>query len=294
MTDPGTAWSWLGSGWPRAWRPDTVVFDVDGVLIDTRRSFRLAVQDVVVAAQRLAGRPRPWRPGAGDIARLKARGGFNSDIDCSVHLTRLALATVRGVPDVAQPAAARDAPPGADGADPSLIERLFAERYWGPEAFARHFGEPARHFTAPGLRAGERLLAPPGLLPALTARGVRAYGLITGRTTLETDAALEFLNWPRGTFAAGAVVTGEELLKPDPAALHRVVHACGTTRGLFVGDVRDDAQLVRRYRERPGAADVRLVLVGPLARRPGTWGADAGLRTVAQLPELLDHLGSPG
>ncbi|HUY61359.1 MAG TPA: hypothetical protein VMW49_05735 [Candidatus Dormibacteraeota bacterium] len=266
------------------------MFDVDGVLIDTRRSFRRAVQDVVVAVQRLAGRPHPWRPAAADIARLKAAGGFNSDIDCSIHLARLALETPRGSPDVARLAAPSRSQAAVGGVDAGLVERLFAERYWGAEAFAHHFGEPARHFAGPGLRTAERLLAPPHLLPALRGRGVEAFALITGRTRLETTAALELLRWPRDGFADGAVVTGEELLKPDPAALDRVTEACGTVRGLFVGDVRDDAELVRRYRGRPGAVDVRLVLVGPMAGARRAWAAHAGLHTVAQLPQLLDEL----
>ena len=60
---------------------EALIFDVDGVLVDTVESFHAAVVETV---RRLGG----WKPTVEEIMRLKEAGGFNDDVDVAVELLR--------------------------------------------------------------------------------------------------------------------------------------------------------------------------------------------------------------
>src|SRR5258708_32410501 len=75
--------AFLGSAHARL---DTALFDVDGVLIDTRRSYRLAVihaaEHVVRVVNGLWGAPSPL-VSLEDVALFKLAGGFNNEWDAT-------------------------------------------------------------------------------------------------------------------------------------------------------------------------------------------------------------------
>jgi HAD superfamily phosphatase len=260
---------------------DTVVLDVDGVLVDVRESFREAVRETVAAMQRSMGVATPWMPSFEDIAVFKRAGGFNDDIELSIALTALGAARRGG--DAAAVAAACEAAGGGLTAlravAPDLpriagrdVLRIFDDLYWG------------------GLVDREIALVPPDFPARLGAVGVRNLALVTGRTPRELDAALERIGWERS--ALGAVVTGDVVRKPDPACLDVVVRACAPQSMVYVGDVRDDWELVRRWRlERPAGVPARGVLVGEDGemRRYRPLGVDA---TVRRTPDVLSLLRS--
>jgi HAD superfamily phosphatase len=261
---------------------DTVVLDVDGVLIDVRESFREAVRETVRTMQESLGVAQPWLPAHEDILVFKRAGGFNDDIDLSIALTALGAAGRGG--DAAQVATACEqsggglralravAPdlPRISGAD---TVRVFDELYWG------------------GLIEREKPLVPPDFVAQLRDVGARCVALITGRTPREMDAALARLGWQRDQLAH--VVTGDVVRKPDPACLDEVARACNPRSMVYVGDVRDDWELVRRWRaERDAdALPVRGILAGDdeEMQRYRPLGVDA---TVRATPDVLPVLRS--
>jgi HAD superfamily phosphatase len=281
-------------------RPDTVVLDVDGVLVDVSGSFREAVRQTVVTMQRLMGCAAPWAPSLEDVAALKrAGGGFNDDVRCSIALTAIGAggaaerlpALLRAIEAAGGGLAGlRAAEAGLPRVDGALCVRVFDELYWGPARFRAAAGEEPRHATgdAPGLVERERPLVDADLPARLRTIGaVRRVGLVTGRTPVELRAALALLGWRREEL--DAVVTGDLARKPDPACLDRVLAGCGAQAAVYVGDVRDDCDLVRRFRaERPGGAEVRGVAVGAEAEDLfARQEVDAALRQTADLPDLL-------
>lgn len=286
MTEPLPAGAWERSDLAPGFRPEAVVLDVDGVLVDVTASFREATRATVVAVQRAAGSPVPWEPSLDDIVRLKTAGGFNDDIDSSIALAAIGLGG--RAPDLAALVAALDAAGGGlaglAAAAPELprvggaeVVRLFDELYWGRDG-------------VPGLVERERPLVAPGLPGRLRGSGAAAVAVVTGRTPRELDAALALLGWDAGDL--DAAVTGDAARKPDPACLDLVVAATGVGSLVYVGDVRDDWELVRRHRaERPGGAAARGVLVGgmndvaPLRAH----GVDATLAATDDLIGLLRH-----
>jgi len=265
---------------------DTVVLDVDGVLVDVRASFREAMLETVVVVQGEMGVARPWRPSHADINALKRAGGFNDDIDISIALAALGAAGRGG--ELARVAAAVEA---AGGGLPALravapelpriagarVLEVFDRLYWGDGVAAN-----------PGLISREVMLVGPDYPQRLRDAGARHVACISGRTPRELHAALQKLGWDAERLSA--VVTGDMVRKPDPACLDHVVHACSPRAMVYVGDVRDDWEMVRRHRaERPSAPPIRGILVGDDAEmeayRP--LGVDATARSALDVPAIL-------
>ena len=88
----------LGTFLENAGSLDTALFDVDGVLIDTTRSYRYAVayasEHLVRVVNGLSSAPSPM-VSADDIAVFKLAGGFNSDWDATQLFAALWTARLR-------------------------------------------------------------------------------------------------------------------------------------------------------------------------------------------------------
>jgi HAD superfamily phosphatase len=277
--------------------PDTVVLDVDGVLVDVEPSFREAVRRTVATVQGLMGVERAWMPSHAEIAALKRAGGFNDDIHSSIALAAIgaggAAARLPALLAAVEAAGGglaglRAAAPELPRVDGSLCVRIFDELYWGAGRYRTVFGEEPRHVTAAtGLVEAERPLVGADLPRRLReTAAVRRVALITGRHPAELDAALDLLGWSPAD--VDAVVTGDQLRKPDPGCLDRVLAACGSSAAVYAGDVRDDWELVRRHRaERPGSPPVRGVIVGGEAEALRPLGVDVTLRDAGDLLPLL-------
>lgn len=263
---------------------DTVVLDVDGVLIDVRASFREAVRETVVVMQREMGVADPWRPSHDDINAFKRAGGFNDDIDISIALVAVG-AEGRGGEAHAVAAAAdraggglaalRVVAPDLPRIEGRRVLEVFDALYWGDQ-------------DNPGLISRERLLVGSDYPQLLRDAGARSIACISGRTPREFRSALSKLGWAED--AVRVSVTGDIVRKPDPACLDPVVRACSPRAMVYVGDVRDDWELVRRYRaERPDGVPVRCILVGS-DEDMDTYralGVDATVRSALDVPAVL-------
>ena len=286
MSGEHTASIWSRPGLTPSFAADCIALDVDGVLIDTTASFREATRITAAEVQRVMGKGMPWTPTATDIGMLKHAGGFNDDIDCSIALAAVGLAgrehelaAVCRAVDVAGGGldGLRVAAPDLPRISGRLVLRIFNEHYWG------------------GLRDAERALVDADLPQRIRELGVRHVALITGRTPAELDAALTLLAWAPGDL--DAVVSGDQLHKPDPACLDRVIEITGAERLVMVGDTRDDWEMVRRHRERGrGSVELRAVSVGDedAADALRSLGVDATLERARDLPELLIRWAAPG
>ena len=285
-------------------RPDVVVFDVDGVLLDETSSFRRAVIATVSHLTAHLGAPPVTLD---EVAAFKRAGGVNNDWDCAYVLAALVTAKYRDRSSVAQwpslEALAEESggggvewvktrvPPEALPAY-DVIRQLLNEYYWGTDLLWERLGETPRYLKSHrGYVRDEPVLVPTGFLNDLRARGVRRFGIVTGRNRAELAMALE-------TLGLGddfeCVVTTEVAKKPAPEALYRAVEVLQPTSLVYVGDTRDDLDLVQNYRGlgRLQAPPAMSVIVAPQAYW-GYWqelGADAIVAETVALLELLESL----
>jgi HAD superfamily hydrolase (TIGR01548 family) len=280
-------------------RPDAVIFDVDGVLVDVRGSFLEGVKRTV---QRLVVEHTGARddgPLVDDelIATFKRAGGFNNDWDLAHALT---LWYVEAAPAASTAELRRRAGEPAAAARVSLraratrspspaydeVKGLMLELYWGSAEAARRFGVRPRLDVREPLLAAERVLLRAETVDALRALGIARFGVLTGRVRAEWDAIRARVPLP----ADVAVATDEDGRKPDPRVLRALVERLGASRPCYVGDVMDDWRLVATYNERFPASPASAVLVASegrseLALREA--GASAFVRDVNDLPVLF-------
>lgn len=197
-------------------RLDTALFDVDGVLIDASRSYRLAVQQaterIVRVVNGLAEAPSPL-VSLEDVALFKMAGGFNNDWDETRLLAAIWTARLRewrGTPEADIPmeawarraadasAAGRggvtwmiDALPASALPDPDLARWAHDEFYWGSRLMREQFGrEPLYAPEAEGFVQNEEVLLEATVLPALYGLGFHHFGIITGRVGPEVGRAV--------------------------------------------------------------------------------------------------------
>lgn len=198
-------------------RIDTALFDVDGVLIDTRRSYRLAVlaasERLVRGVNGLTDAPTPMVTPE-DIALFKLAGGFNSDWDATQLFASLWTARLRewrGRPEAkvslaewaARASAAaragqggvawlRATVPASAIPDDEVARWAHDEFYWGA-ALVRDIYDHTPQYApeAEGFVHNEELLLDETLLPGLRRRGVTHLGLITGRVGPEVGRAVQ-------------------------------------------------------------------------------------------------------
>ncbi|MFC7069837.1 TIGR01548 family HAD-type hydrolase [Halobaculum lipolyticum] len=287
-------------------RVDTVVLDVDGVLVDVAESYRRAV---VESVERRHGATL----GRDDLQAFKDAGGFNNDWELSDAVALYVLARDRGLD--AEVAAFTDAVAangtGLDGARAAIREALgddaadAVEAEWDPEALRETFqalylgaelyrdiegGEPP--FEAPGFIHDEPTILTAETVAALTDR--YPVCVLTGRPSAEADIALARVgldvaddrrftmdDWAHG--------------KPHPAALVTLAERTGADTVAFVGDTLDDV----RTAVNADAADESTayygigVLTGGLTGDDGRAkyadaGASAVVDSVNDLPALLE------
>ncbi len=211
---------------------DSAVFDVDGVLIDTSRSYRLAV---IATTEYIVGKLLGlWQPTAGpneaesaplvtleDVRAFKLAGGFNNDWDLAFTLTALCTARLRewrGQPEATRSLTdwaalaheamqrgqggltwARALVPASAQPEYDLARTIHDEFYWGA-ALLRELvhREPRYVLDTPGLVRNEKVLMPTALLRDLAAQGARRFALITGRVGAEVHWAVRLLNESSG------------------------------------------------------------------------------------------------
>ena len=256
---------------------DTLIFDVDGVLLDISDS----IQHVhALAAERYFGR-LGWTNCVGlvspeDVDSFKLAGGFNDDWDTAAAWTLLylfkssrfhcadgamlaahepttsqftaELARIGGglptafdlIRETCDPSEWADV---ESDFDRPLLERIFKESYSGdlcPEVY----GFEPEFVTGPGMIRRDKPILERGLLP----RSVR-LGIATGRTSGEAAAALRIHGW-QDLFSSETIVTEDDgFKKPDPRILELAVARSGARVAIYVGDTPDDLRTVKRYSE---------------------------------------------
>jgi len=219
---------------------DCILFDMDGVLVDVRNSYRKAIEET---ANWYFGKSRiSARVGQEDVSAIKSMAGFNNDWDATFAIVRGGMKGLR----------IKDAlPPSPEEKQSLLYSELkgkFQEIYLG------------------GLISHEPSLVAKETLARLGRSGMK-LGIVTGRPKAEADFAIQNNGWG-GFFPREKVIALEdcEEEKPSPAPLLLAAQKLGAIRPLYIGDNASDVAACR-------AAKMPCVIVGRAAR--GDWNVSA-------------------
>jgi len=296
-----------------------VVFDVDGVLVDTSDSYRRVVRETVERVHDADVDPAA-------VERFKRAGGFNDDWELTEALAAYVLAVRAGYGrDVAAHTdAVADAGGGLDGSravlsaalsgdehdrveravDPERLRQVFQRLYLGRERYRELEGDPAAVEGTAGIAPDEggyvddeRVLVSEATLAAVCERF--PVGVFTGRPADEAAIALERVGLE---LPDESVVTMDDPApgKPDPAGLVALADRLGVDGVVYVGDTVDDARAARRASEHDDRSYLAVgVQTGGLDGERGRRlfreaGADAVLETVEELPGVLRKVSGRG
>ena len=283
-------------------RFDTIVFDVDGVLIDVSKSFTQAVKEIVRHHVKYAEADTTLEE---HIAALRRVGGFNNDWDLAYGLIALLRARASNGPDQGplglEEISARTGVRGLElvgtlvppDALPEYEEVLATGQrlYWGLDTAEQLQHNGTDHESEGGLYRLEEPFVTLGFFDELRGLGVKKLGVFTGRNRREVRQALETLGYTSQS-PFDVIVTSEEFSKPDPAGLFYLARVLETTRGIYVGDTGDDLRLVQEHSKsatKQGHTFVSVMIAtGQSADYFKRNGADVVLKTVGELPRLLN------
>lgn len=295
---------WMRNGLQSIPCVDTVIFDMDGVLMDDTHSYYAAVKATVhYVVSVLYHQPSSQALITdADILAFKAAGGFNDDWVLAYTLCGIILANAPGerpaLAEIAAQSAGRGMPWVREhyfpklALDFGLVERLCIEHYWGADLLWERLGIRAEHYHGPGFVRQEQPLVSPHFFDELKRVGIRQFGLITGRSKVELQFGLESLGLSDAN-PFQCVLHAGDFRKPDPRALEHVMEALKPAAAIYVGDTSDDLQLVLNYRQ---SGKVQIACLAAIVAKPGQRehfiraGADLVLDQAGELPEALARL----
>src|SRR5215211_1903220 len=165
---------------------DCVLFDIDGVLVDIRKSYNAAIKETVEYVLKfITG--SSFRTLVTDQIILKFRqsGGFNNDTDTSYAII-LAILAIYGIDKwkkvLTYPAPVKD----------SMLARVFDEIFYGPDLFRKqdHL-EPKYWTTDRPLIKNDRLAVSAKTMKKLNKMFKGNLAIVSGRSRIAAEYSLQ-------------------------------------------------------------------------------------------------------
>lgn len=253
---------------------DTIILDIDGVLINVVGSFRKSICETLhfFFTNILQWNYKKSLLTISDTEKFKLAGGFNDDWDLTfaaalyfifkavkyndtnlvrIHNKKPALkAFLSRVKHYGGGLSSAEYLVKENSADFNkiktlwhrpMLKQIFCEIYAGEDLMKKIYGTKAHYIKRKGLVHTEKKL-----LRVKLPQGFK-YGIITGRTWPETKLALQELGLD-GTMARNKIVCQDDgMKKPDARCLQHVVNVIKPKCGIYVGDTMDDLRLVKHY-----------------------------------------------
>jgi phosphoglycolate phosphatase-like HAD superfamily hydrolase len=300
---------------------DCGLFDVDGVLVDVRKSYNLAIKRATeFMLGRLSGRPMRGLVTDKIILKFRQSGGFNNDADTTYAI---ALATLSNPPRnlvegrrfllmVAENADETGivsiekfmAPYGIEKwkdelaypapVSESALARVFDELFYGPELFKRQNGLEPKYWKGKALINNDVQVVAASTLRQLHELFGGRLAMVTGRSRVAADYSLKKLT---RYFDLDACVFLEdekrEYAKPNPYAIRRAMESMDAKSAVYSGDSAEDLLMARRAEKETGT---KIAFVGIYGFSPdpsktlenfGRLGVCNTARTVNRLPGII-------
>jgi HAD superfamily phosphatase len=305
---------------------DCVLFDIDGVLVDIRKSYNTAIKETVEYMLKfITGSPFQGLVTDQIILKFRQSGGFNNDTDTSYAIT---LATLANPPKnisegrkflalvaenadesghisvekflaiydidkwkqvLTYPAPVKD----------SLLARVFDEIFYGPDLFRQqdHL-EPKYCTTGRPLIKNDKLAVTVKTMKKLNKMFKGNLAIVSGRSRLAAEYSLKpIIKYFNSDACVFLEDKKREYAKPNPYAVkHAMKVMSARTAAIYVGDSVEDLLMARRAEKETG---IKIAFVGIYGNssEPGKTiykfkqeGVKAIMRSVNQLPNIINKV----
>ncbi len=305
---------------------DTVIFDMDGVLVNITESVRPAlILSVPTYLREVVGWAAPDKLFTSEIVEMfKNAGGFNDDVElaCAIVLNYLVKSRENGEADaetlnLLPPSLTRYATRlqqkggGLKNAEDICLEhydwrerdiivrdynktkirQVFREIFGGSRCNELYGFEP-EYYKGPGYIDKDSNLVDKSKMPVR-----QRVGLLTGRTSTETVVGLSICSLSDEIPAEFRVTQDDGYLKPNPTGLAILASKLDCRKaGIYIGDTRDDYRTVRNLNAKETLPPFlsALVLTGPAGKANRGFFKKTGTDIVAEnVDEVLGWINQP-
>ena len=300
---------------------DCALFDIDGVLVDIRKSYNTAIKKTVeFMLARLSGRPLRGLVTDRIILAFRKSGGFNNDTDTTYAITlallcnppksieagRRFLLEAAGMADSTGIAAVEKylsrfgierwksvlAYPGSI-AD-CMLARVFDEFFYGPKLFEKQNKLKPKYWKGRPLISNDVLVVSTRTMRALSEMFGGNLGIVSGRSRVAAafslGSVLDFFN-PNGCVFLED--EKREYAKPNPHAIKKAMEGMGAKTAVYAGDSAEDLMMAKRA-EHETEAQIDFVGVFGFSPIPSETlrtfkelGVRSTARTVNMLPAMI-------
>lgn len=247
---------------------DSVIFDCDGVLVDVTNSYDLTIQRVVkYMLSEVADIQSSFKIMPEIIAKFKATGGFNDEVDTSYVLILSLIAAIRL--NVPQEEFINKVVENADETGIKSVERylsklsidlsdiikkldypgqrnsnllysVFDQMFYGQKLYYKLFKKKSR-FNGHGLIENDKVLLTKDLIKTLKKKYDNKVAIVSGRgiesIRFTLKELLDEFDIKNSVFLEDEP---RDLAKPNPESLLKAIKGLGSTNPLYVGDSTED------------------------------------------------------
>jgi HAD superfamily phosphatase len=268
---------------------ECVLFDVDGCLVDIRKSYNPAIKKTVDFILKYVATTAPIDSfrltnlvSDNIILKFRQTGGFNNDVDTSYAICLAELANphknVTNAREFLNKVAANSDEHGiisvekylmsltsstiiknlkehldypAPAGKRSVIATVFDEFFYGPELFKKlHNLEPRFYFGKP-LIENDRLVITRRTMDQLARRFGRNLAVVSGRSKLAAEYSLQpILDTLKQESSVFLEDERREYAKPNPYGIMKAMKSMGSKTAIYAGDSYEDLIMVRRAEEK--------------------------------------------
>ena len=304
---------------------DCVLFDIDGVLVDIRKSYNTAIKETVEYMLKFITGSSFQRLVTDEIIlKFRQSGGFNNDTDTSYAIT---LATLANPPKnisegrkflalvaenadesgrvsvekflaiydidkwkkvLTYPAPVKD----------SMLARVFDEIFYGPDLFRQQDRmEPKYWTTGRPLIKNDKLAVTVKTMKKLNKMFKGNLAIVSGRSRLAAEYSLKpIIKYFNSDACVFLEDKKREYAKPNPYAVKHAMKVMSARTTIYVGDSVEDLLMARRAEKETGAKIAFVGIYGN-SSEPGKTiykfkqeGVEAILKSVNQLPNIINKV----
>lgn len=303
---------------------DCALFDIDGVLVDIRKSYNAAIKKTVeYMLKSITG--KSYRSLVTDqiILKFRASGGFNNDTDTTYAITLAMLARrpkniAQGRKFLMQVAGNADATGylsvekylASHGIEKwkellnypssirdSMLARVFDELFYGPELFSKQDHLAPKYWSGGrSFISYDRLDVSTKTMKKLNEMFNGNLALVSGRSWLAAEYSLrpvmKYFNLDACVFLEDEK---REYAKPNPYAIRHAMEVMDAKSAIYAGDSAEDLMMARRAEKEAG---VKIAFVGVYGNSPRpastiadfkNGGVEVMIKRTDQLPAIISR-----